>query len=424
MRKPLTDALVRSVTPPAIGRIEINDLRSLGLTLRVASGGSRTWCFRFRDPRSGKSVRSTIGSYPDLSLSDAREKADEFRKLVAKGTNPATVKRQERADADSKTFKYLAGRYMEEHARRRKRPKSIGDDDRNLRLHILTAWGTRRYDEIGRRDVIALVEKLISDGKPVLANRVQALTSSIFSFAIDADLVSANPASRLRKRGVERKVTRVLSDAELKLFWGCVVLPPVSIAVGLALRLALLTAMRAGEVAGLSRAEIVDMDDSERAAILIPAERSKNKRAHYVPLTPLAVSTVREAISLAGDSRHVFPSPTGSGAIDAHALATAMRRMADALPNDHSGAASWKAERPTAHDLRRTCATRLASLGVPGEDVSAVLGHTRQDVTGRHYDLYERAPEKRSALNVWATTLARILYADEVSNLVLLRRGP
>ena len=268
MRKPLTDVLVRSVTPPAIGRIEINDLRSIGLTLRVASGGTRTWCFRFRDPRSGKSVRSTIGTYPDLSLGDAREKADEFRKLVAKGTNPVTVKRQERADADSKTFAHLAGRYMEEHARRRKRPKSIEDDDRNLQLHILTAWGSRRYEEIGRRDVIALVEKLISEGKPVLANRVQALTSSIYSFAIDADLVSANPASQLRKRGVERKVTRVLNDEELKLFWNCVVSPPVSKGVGFALRLALLTAMRAGEVAGLSRAEVADIDDPERAAIL------------------------------------------------------------------------------------------------------------------------------------------------------------
>jgi integrase len=423
MRKPMTDALVRSVTPPPIGRIEINDLRSLGLTLRVASGGSRTWCFRFRDPRSGKSVRSTIGCYPDLSLSDAREKADEFRKLVAKGTNPVTAKRQERADADSKTFNYLAGRYMEEHARRRKRPKSIEDDDRNLRLHILPAWGPRRYDEIGRRDVIALVEKLISDGKPVLANRVQALTSSIYSFAIDADLVAANPAARLRKRGVERKITRVLNDDELKLFWSSIVNPPVSKSVGLALRLALITAMRAGEVAGLCSAEIADIDDPERAAILIAAERSKNKRPHYVPLAPFAVSTIRQAMALAGDSHHVFPSPA-SGGVDAHALATAMRRMADALPNDHSGAASWKAERPTAHDLRRTCATRLASLGVPGEDVSAVLGHTRQDVTGRHYDLYDRAAQKRSALNIWAATLGHILDGGQGAEVLSMRRRP
>ena len=127
-------------------------------------------------------------------------------------------------------------------------------------------------------------------------------------------------------------------------------------------------------------------------------------------------------MALAGDSPHVFPSPTGGGAIDAHALATAMRRMADALPDDYLGAASWKAERPTAHDLRRTCATRLASLGVPGEDVSAVLGHTRQDVTGRHYDLYERAPEKRSALNNWAASLACIIDGNTGDNVVPMRR--
>ena len=156
---------------------------------------------------------------------------------------------------------------------------------------------------------------------------------------------------------------------------------------------------------------------------MIPAERSKNKRAHYVPLVPFAVSTIKEAMTLAGNSKHIFPSPAnGGGGVDAHALATAMRRMAAALPDGHSGAASWKAERPTAHDLRRTCATRLASLGVPGEDVSVVLGHTRQDVTGRHYDLYERAPEKRSALNTWAATLVRILDDDAGDNVLPMRR--
>jgi integrase len=68
---------------------------------------------------------------------------------------------------------------------------------------------------------------------------------------------------------------------------------PVSRAVGLALRLALLTGMRAGEVAGLARAEIENLDDPERAAITIPAARVKNGRAHLVALAPLAVETLR-----------------------------------------------------------------------------------------------------------------------------------
>ena len=85
-----------------------------------------------------------------------------------------------------------------------------------------------------------------------------------------------------------------------------------------------------------------------------------------------------------------------------------MRRLADRLP-DAPGADTWRADPPTPHDLRRTAATRLAGLGVPGEDVSAVLNHVRQDVTGRVYDHYARAREKRAALTTWAAALTRIL---------------
>jgi hypothetical protein len=98
---------------------------------------------------------------------------------------------------------------MTQHARRRKKPKSVEEDERNLRLHILPKWGQRPFDSIARRDVIALAEGLVTARKPVQANRVQALVSSIYSFAIDADLMTANPVSRLRKRGVETQRTRV-----------------------------------------------------------------------------------------------------------------------------------------------------------------------------------------------------------------------
>jgi hypothetical protein len=75
MRKPLTDVLVRSVEAPAIGRLEITDLRCIGLTLRVTKGGVKSWSFRFRDPESRKLTRATIGAYPTVSLQVARERA-------------------------------------------------------------------------------------------------------------------------------------------------------------------------------------------------------------------------------------------------------------------------------------------------------------------------------------------------------------
>ena len=150
---------------------------------------------------------------PDVMLRDARLRADELRRETAAGRNPAIHKRE----APARTFAALADRYLAEHARRFKR--SADQDERNLRLHILPRWGRRDYAGIGRADVIALTEKLATGGKPILANRVQALVSSIFSFAVDAALLPANPCLRLRKRGQEKAKTRTLSDEEIRTLW-------------------------------------------------------------------------------------------------------------------------------------------------------------------------------------------------------------
>ena len=191
-------------------------------------------------------------------------------------------------------------------------------------------------------------------------------------------------------------------------------MPPVSRSVGLALRLCLLTGMRAGEVAGLALAEIEYLDDTERAAVIIPGERTKNGKAHYVPLAPLAIKTVREALAISekNSNGHAF-APRGE-AIQGHVLAVAMRRLAGRLPHER-GADTWRVDPPSPRDLRRTCATRLASLETPGEDVSAILNHVRQDVTGRHYDQYARAKEKRAALAIWANALDTILHPGNCS---------
>ena len=91
------------------------------------------------------------------------------------------------------------------------------------------------------------------------------------------------------------------------------------------------------------------------------------------------------------------------------------------LPDNEPGAVSWKADPPTAHDLRRTCATRLSAAGVPAEDVAAILNHVRGDVTGRHYDQYRRADEKRRALDRWARILAVIIKPSLGTNAIALR---
>jgi len=405
----LTDAFCKAVQPPAAGKTDVTDARCVGLEFRVTPAGAKSWSFRFRDPASRKLQRATLGAYPDIGLSKARELADEMRKQVAGGVNPIEKKRRERQEISSRAFGALAERYLVEHARRHKRERSADEDERNLKKHVLPKWTKKDYRTLKRADAIELIEGIVADGKQTAANRVHALVSKIFSFAVDADLIDANPVSRLRKRGKENVRRRLLAPEEIPVFWRGIVQKPVSPSLGYALRLALLTGTRANEVAGTALTELHDLGGGKPHWI-IPGSRTKNKRDHLVPLTPLAVKTIREARRLVGeDDKFLFMSPVGGkGHVGAHALTVAMRRFCISLETE-AGASLRDAHR-SPHDLRRTFATQLAAMKVPKEDRDACLNHARADVGSKHYDLYDRADEKRAALNKFSrwieTTIA------------------
>lgn len=409
MKKVLTDAFCRAVKPPASGRIEISDLRCLGLVFRVTKTGASTWAFRFVEATTGRDLRATIGRYPDIGLSDARAEADNLRKRVAAGGNPIEEKRQERKLAGTRTFEALANRYLDEHARRHKRERSIAEDERNLKKHVLPEWEKRDFRKLRRADCIELLEGIVAAGTPTAANRVHSLVSKIFSFAVDADLRESNPMTRLRKRGQEKTRKRVLSDDEIRVFWHKVVQPPISRQVGLALRLSLLMAGRANEVAGARLMEFSHLNQAKVAGWAIPASRVKNKRDFFVPLSALAVDTIKEAMALLPEGAQVlFPSPRSkdkSKSIAAHALTVAMARLAGQLDGQFGDNA------PSPHDLRRTVETRMSAMGIAKEDRDACLNHKRNDVGSRHYDMHERDTEKRLAFNRYGDEIAKILAA-------------
>jgi integrase len=131
---------------------------------------------------------------------------------------------------------------------------------------------------------------------------------------------------------------------------------------------------------------------------VIPAERSKNGRAHVIPLGSLAVDTILAATELiTEDDEFVFPG-------------------------DAAAVKSWKAEPPTPHDLRRTFATRLSALGIPKEDRDSCMNHTRSDVGSKHYDLYERRTDKLQALTLWSDALL-VLLSSAGAEVVPIRRA-
>ena len=257
------------------------------------------------------------------------------------------------------------------HAKQHKRQSSVIADERNLRLHVRPKWGKRRYDEITRRDVIELIEGLVAAGKETLANRVQSLITKIYSFAINREMVMAHPSVRLEKQGKEQVGRRVLSDDEIRLFWAKIIEKPVSRPVGLALRLALLTGARAGEVAGITGSELHKLNDPKAAYWILPQERVKNKREHLVPLSKLALETVTEALAQTTDDEFLFARPrrgrhkartrdeqhpqNPSAPIHGHALAVAMARFAKKLMGSDEAIKTWRANPP----LRTTCAALL-----------------------------------------------------------------
>jgi integrase len=185
--------------------------------------------------------------------------------------------------------------------------------------------------------------------------------------------------------------------------------------------------------------------DGNQATWSIPLARSKNGRAHVVPLSLMtddreradrhcrqACEELEKRDGNVTAARFLLVSPAGDNQpIDGHALSVAMARFGKAFNlkcKDNAqglehgkAAASWFEDRPTAHDLRRTLATRLAALGVPSEDVKACLNHARSDVTGRHYDQYDRLREKRRALELWSEQVQSIIDEAPKSNVVSLR---
>ena len=429
MRRLLTDGFLRAEKPPKEGRTEIIDLRCPGLVFRITANGARTWAFRFRDQQSGKQGRAKIGAYPATTLEAARIAATGMRQIVDSGGNPTQDRRAARSGAGS--FGAWAQRYLVEHSRRRKRTHAA--DERNLRKHILPKWAHRPVAAITRRDVVELVEAVVAAGHDTLANRLQSLISGIFSFTIDAGEPIAHPCFRLRKRGVERVGNRVLTDPELRLFWDGVAATSAVRRTGLGLRLCLVTGARITEAIGLARSELEHIANADHAVWMVPGARTKNKRDHIVPLSPLARETVLELLGMIGPGDEwLFPtrSKRRKGPMRGNSLTQAMNFYANRLAagncpraDDLSDATrTWLAERPTPHDLRRTLGTRLAELGVAKEIRDRCLNHISGDVGTKHYNRYEFLTEKREALTRWSTVLGSILHSMSATVVPLVPR--
>src|SRR5262245_58804990 len=238
-KRRLSEAFVRTVQPDP-DRITVYwDTFQRGLALRVQPSGHLAWkcvyTIRGRGPRW-----YSIGDARAIPLVDARRMAAKIMVAVAEGGDPHADRLALRGRG---SFEQVAGRYLEEHAK--KRNKSWQQADKLVRKHLLPRWGKLDIGNIKRADVKAAIAAITA---PVLANQVLAAASVIFNWAMRQEIIAANPCF-----GVERNITasreRILSDAELTAFWLQLTVP---------LKIVLLTCHRPGEVVHLHLAHVVD----------------------------------------------------------------------------------------------------------------------------------------------------------------------
>jgi integrase len=347
-----------------------------GFGLRIREGGSRTWIFQYRI--GSKQRRMVLGSArsAQLNLADMRKTASKLHGRVALGEDPAMNKATAKRDAEN-TFLSYAEQYLES----RKgswRPGTYREVKRHLLLHAKPLHGFPIV-AVSQNDVVRLLENIGG----VTANRTRANLCALMGWIIrrGIKLPAGNVAAETDKPAQEQARERVLSDAELKAIWGGCIDDDYSAII----KLLVLSGCRLNEIGRLRWDEIHDEQ------IILPGARTKNNRAHIVPLSEPA-KAILTGLRRRPDRACVFGRRQDNG----FSGWSAAKRDLEARANI--------AERWTVHDLRRTVATRMAELGVQPHIIEAVLNHVSGH-KGGVAGIYNRATydkEKREALNLWA----------------------
>jgi len=398
----LTQAAVEKVRPPADGRIELFDTHLPGFGLRVSAGGHKAWVLFYRVGKRQR--RYTVGTFAALpKVEDARERARELLRDVARGIDPADATAAE-PPPPPVTVRALAADFIERHAKPRNR--TWRGTERILALHVLPTWGERAVGGITRRDVRDLLDRLADQGHPVVANRVLAAVRKMFNWAVEREALPAAPTAGVKAPGKETQRERVLDDAELRAVWRAA--EGVGGVAGAFVRLLILTGQRRDEVA---RMRWVDLDLDKRVWTL-PREMTKADRTHEVPLAPLAVE-VLGTLPRSGD--YAISTTGGRRPISGYSK---VKARVDKLVEADQGEpiSGWRF-----HDLRRTAGTGLARLGIPTSTISRVLNHKEGGVT-RIYNRYGYLEEKRHALEAWARHV-ELLVGLAPDNVVELKRA-
>jgi integrase len=401
----LSDRRIKELLAERPARVEIADAAERGLRIRV-TGDRAVWFVWYRT-RAGQARRFRLGRYPGLTLSKARKAARNTKTDIDRGLDPQATRREQREAQRARRAALRVSDLCDLFVKDQKprwRLATAKSWERYIAADIKPTIGKRLVTEIGPDELLAFLDALAEKRKPTSVSYCFEVARRIWSWAYAKRKVRTSPFLGLKVGDTLRKPqerSRIYSDAEVRAILTAAPSTDLSVFVPLVFE----TAARQQELRSMRWADI----DLEARVWTVPAESSKTRMAHRVPLTKRAAELL-EGVGAAREG-YVFPGGTSAGHVGPAGKAMERLRKAAGLPDLRT------------HDIRRTVRQRLADLGVDERTAESILGH-RPPKLVRTYVPEEPIERMRAALDRWSRHLAAIVAGETRAADVLPFVGP
>lgn len=396
---PLTDTAIRNAKP---GEKPVKMFDGGGLFLLLNPNGSRWWRFKFRF--DGKEKLLSFGTYPEVSLKDARDKREQARKLIAAGVDPGEHRKAHksaRLDRAANSFEVVAREWFAKHS-----PNWAATHSSKIIKRFendVFPWiGGRPVAEITAPELLTVLRRIEGRGTVETAHRALQNCGQVFRYAIATGRAERDPSADLRGAlpPVKQKHYATITDPKaIGELMRAIAGYQGSLIAKCALKLAPLVFVRPGELRKAEWAEI-NLDAAEWR---IPAERMKMRELHIVPLSTQAVLILRELQPLTGASRYVFPGARTNGRpMSENTVNAALRRL------------GYGTEEMTGHGFRSMASTLLNEQGWHRDAIERQLAHAERDSVRAAYNYAEHLPERKRMMQAWADYLDGLAAGADV----------
>jgi len=385
--KPLTNTEVKQAKP----KDKVYSLSDGGgLQLRVKPNGSRLWLFDYYRPYTKKRTSLSFGSFPAVSIAEARAKRQQAKSLLAKDIDPKEHREETERSieaAHSNTLEHVAAQWLE--IKKTKVSKDHAEDSwRSLELHIFPSLGKLPIHKVSAPKAIDTLNPIAAKGSLETVKRLSQRLNEIMVYAVNIGLIEANPLSGIGKafKAPVKQHLPTLKPEQLPTLMKTLSIASIKLTTRCLIEWQLQTMVRPSEAAGTRWDEI----DFENNLWVIPAERMKKKKAHTVPLSPQCINLLETMKAISSKSNYVFPSDRNPRThTNSQTANTALKRMG--FENQL-----------VAHGLRALASTTLNEQGFDPDIIEAALAHVGDNEVRNAYNRAEYIQRRIPLMNWWS----------------------